>query len=139
MVLFDYNKLERLVIPMKKNQVKAFFNLSENEINKEIRIQSTIYDRSRRYGDVTREIWKSLYAKGVSVTDISKAYGADFKTVKIVVDPKYKEDFRRRRVVYDKTYKDKLAGTNLTKGKYGYKKDLANRKVFPDISHLRTI
>lgn len=120
------------------NKVEAFFNLPIDEINSEVIIQGTIYDRSRRYGDVTRGVWKKLYAKGVTVTTISKAYGASFKTVKTVVDPKYKEEYLCRRKASDKKYRDKNE-LKPVENWAEYRKDLANRKLFPDVAHLRTI
>lgn len=114
-------------------------NLSDSAFNEFVPIRGTDYDKNVRYGSLSKKYWKSLYDKGMTVSQIADAYGASYKTVKMVVDPEYAELMKKARVSYNKRYYD----THDREYDPSYVKSLISRKraiISSDvIAHLKTI
>lgn len=114
-------------------------NLSDSALNEFVPIRGTDYDKNVRYGSLSKKYWKSLYDKGMTVSQIAEAYGASYKTVKMVVDPEYAELMKKARVSYNKRYYD----THDREYDPSYVKSLISRKraiiSSEVIAHLKTI
>lgn len=112
------------------SKINALNNLSDTDINKLVLIKDTIYNRNRRYGDVTKRVWKQLYDAGHSVSEIASAYGASRHAVKCTVDSKYREAYAEyRSTVFHCSSNQET----------DYKHHLAEHKRKPSVAHLKTI
>ena len=114
-------------------------NLSDSALNEFVPIRGTDYDKNVRYGSLSKKYWKSLYDKGMTVSQIAEAYGASYNTVRVVVDTDYAERLKKAKVSSNKRYYE----THNREYDPSYVKSLISRKraiISSDaIAHLKTI
>ena len=114
-------------------------NLSDSALNEFVPIRGTDYDKNVRYGSLSKKYWKSLYENGMTVSQIAEAYGANYKTVRMVVDSNFAESIKKARVAYNKKY----YSTHDSTYDPMYLHSLINRKraiiSSENIAHLKTI
>lgn len=87
---------------------EELLNLTDSELNSVVTIKNTDYNKNVRYGAQTKKMWDVLYnAEGLgrmSISEIAKAWGTSYNTVRKAVDPEYRERLRVHRNEYQKTY-----------------------------------
>lgn len=63
---------------------------TDQEIDRNIRIQGTTWDRKRTLTDRDLKAIKRMLRKGVDVHDIAPMYGVDIRTIRYAIDPDYR-------------------------------------------------
>ena len=121
---------------------KDLDRMYDAELNRFFLIKNTDYNRSVKYVQHTKNLWRKLYNNGNGfwiISRIADLYQADYKTVKMAVDKNYLDKVNAARVESDRKYRT----THKIKCKSGYKNDLARYKrhiIFSDTTaHLKAI
>ena len=71
--------------------------MTDRELDKAIKIQGTRFDRKRKISNYTLYRMRTMFEKGVSVSDIARKLNLNYNTVRYNVDPQYKEEYNRKR------------------------------------------
>ena len=78
----------------KRKQVLA---MSNEDLDKELKIQGTKYDRKCRYSEAEIKKWKKEYDKQTPISVISKKYRVPYNTVHYHVDELFRLIFNKNR------------------------------------------
>lgn len=132
-----------------KKEAKVYFRedlrvMSDNEINRLVTIKDSDFNRNRKYGSITKKMWKAVYnAKGpgrMTAEQIADAWGANVATVRKAVDPEFAEKVKAERVRYNKRYWMTHKNVHNTPE---YRRDLIERKrkivCSGNLEHLKTL
>ena len=82
---------------MRTSKKIELLTLTDEALDKKVKIQGTQYDRKRKVTDKTIAKMKSLSSSGKSVSEIAKKLGLNYITVKYNVDPMFKAIFNATR------------------------------------------
>lgn len=104
---------------MRTSKKIELLKLTDEALDKKVKIQGTQYDRKRKVTDKTIAKMKSLASTGKSVSEIAKKLGLNYITVKYNVDPMFKAIFNAKRSGKH-TGKDHIS----VKDRVAYKRDL---------------
>lgn len=102
--------------------------LTRSEVNRFVKILGTEHNLNAFYTDASKETWKHLYAEGMQPKDIASIWGADTRTVKIVVDPEYRAKIKVQRAKANRNYYD-THGPSKTHDDPDYTRKLIDRKI----------
>lgn len=101
------------------NKKLELLKLTDEALDKKVKIQGTQYDRKRKVTDKTIAKMKSLSSNGKSVSEIASKLGLNYTTVKYNVDPMFKAAYNATRNGAH-TGKDKIS----MKNRIAYKREL---------------
>lgn len=82
---------------MKTSKKIELLTLTDEALDKKVKIQGTQYDRKRKVTDKTIAKMKSLYSSKKSVSEIAQKLGLNYMTVKYNVDPAFKAMYNAMR------------------------------------------
>ena len=82
---------------MKMNKKLQLLTLTDEALDKKVKIQGTQYDRKRKVTDKTISKMKSLASSGKSISEIASKLGLNYMTVKYNVDPAFKAIYNATR------------------------------------------
>ena len=74
---------------MRKNRVVELLTMTDNLLDKEVKIQGTEYDRKRKISKATITKMKRM-SKKKSFSEIAKALGISYVGVRYNIDPEFK-------------------------------------------------
>lgn len=80
----------------KRKQVLAMNN---EDLDKEVKIEGTQYDRKRRYTDAEIKKWRKLYnnGNGMTISELSHKFDVPYNTIHYHVDDLFKLIFNKNR------------------------------------------
>lgn len=102
--------------------------MTDAEIDQVVKIQGTRFDRKRKYSTTTYNRMKNMFAKGKSVSEIAKALGINYATVRYNVD----EDYRKE---YNRTRDSRHTGVDtITKeDRVAYKREIVSKRLMREL------
>ena len=71
--------------------------LTDDVLDKKVKIQGTKYDRKRKVSDATIKKATGLFSRGKTISEIAKKLGLNYTTVRYNVDPVFKAEFNAKR------------------------------------------
>ena len=100
--------------------------LTRSDVDRMVKIIGTEHNMNAMYTDQSKEVWKLMYSEGVEVKDIASVWNADPRTVKMVVDPVYREKVKGWRVKANRNYHERHGHTPQESD---YRRKLIDRKI----------
>lgn len=101
-----------------KNKIIRILRLNDNELDCEVKIEGTKFDRKRKYSDNDYKFAEKLLKRGHSYTEVEKQLGISSKMLKYHFDEDYRRlyNLQRNGKHYGKTHLNKANRVKYKRG-----------------------
>ena len=125
-----YNKTYKNKLKGENMKKTEILNLSNNKINKTVKIRNTKFDRSLKLTDTQIKDIKEEYAKGKSITDLAKKYHVVYSTIDRWVNDSHRQANNAKRGSYGRKYMGAVKSLEKFNERADYKRSLiSNNKI----------
>lgn len=76
---------------------RVFMRMSDMDLDHAVKIQGTKFDRKRKISEETRDDLRRMYYSGMSISELCKAKGLNYTTVRYIVDDAWRAEFNAKR------------------------------------------